>query len=226
MGNSSTTLLAAAVSLAVLVPSASFASSSAEQARRLCENKIRDVYGVSNFRHVSEEHLGHHKYRVYGKVRAHGHGYPFSCKWKQGRIKSYSYDGPRGRSGDSSRDRRDSDDDGSDLGKALAVGVGLAIVAALASQSGDDDGDHKTSSLHVDKSILEDDCHDQLQYRIRDEHRYGNGARVHIKNSRIDGYDLKGDAKVRYPSDHPHHATFTCHFDRNGRIRDSSYHLY
>ncbi len=219
-----TCLLAAAVSLAVLIPSTASASS-ADQARSLCENKIRDVYGVSDFRHVTEEHLGHHKYMVYGKVKTRGHKYPFSCKWKRGYIKSYSYHGTHGNSYsyDRSDDRRHDDDDDSDLGKILAVGAGLAIVAALASHSGDDD-DHRKSSLQMDKSFLEDDCQDELQSRIRDEHQ--SGARVHIKNSRVDGHDLKGDANVRYPHGYPHHATFTCHFDHNGRVKDSSYHLY
>jgi hypothetical protein len=31
---------------------------------------------------------------------------------------------------------------------------------------------------------------------------------------------------VKYDRDHPHRATYTCHFDSHGRIMDSRYHLY
>lgn len=214
MRHTHSNLLAAAISLAVLASSATFASEENE-ARRLCENKIRHAYGVGDFLHVSEQRLGNHKFLVHGKVRSDGHRYPFSCKVKRGQIKSYSYDGPH--------QKRD-EDEGSGLGTALAVGAGLAIVAALAaSQSGDDDED-RTSGLREDKSVLEDECHDELQYRIRDEH--DRTARVHLRNSRLEGRDLSGEANVRYHGDHPHLATFTCHFDRHGRVTDSSYYLY
>ena len=38
--------------------------------------------------------------------------------------------------------------------------------------------------------------------------------------------DLKGEAKVKYDHGRPHHASYTRHFDRHGRIVDSSYYLY
>lgn len=46
--------LAAAVSLGLLAPGVSMASERGH-AKQLCENKIRDVYRVSNFRHVEAE---------------------------------------------------------------------------------------------------------------------------------------------------------------------------
>jgi hypothetical protein len=67
-------------------------------------------------------------------------------------------------------------------------------------------------------------CHDMLQYRIRDEHGYT--ARVTLKEASLSGHDLTGDAKVKYDRGSPHHATYTCHFDGSGRLKDSSYDLY
>lgn len=206
---------ALAVSLCLLLPGAAIASEE-DRAKQLCRDKIRDVYGESNFHQVWGEQVGNHKFKIHGKVKVDDHKYPFECKVKHGHIKSYAYHGPH------SRHRDHEGDDDSNLGTALAVGAGLAIVAALAASQGD--GGSKSSQLQVSKSVLEDDCHDALQYRIRDEHDYT--ARVHLSNSRIEGHDLVGDARVKYDREHPHHATFRCHFDSRGRVMDSQYHLY
>lgn len=186
-------------------------ASEATQAQRLCTDKITAISGYSNFSHVWTEQIGNHKFQVHGKaLPGDGHKWIFDCKVKRGQIKSYNYPGPV---------KRDNDDD--NIGTVLAIGAGLAIVAALAA-SADDDNDKGTQST-AQKSVLEDDCMEQLQYRIRDDHH--SSARVHLKESRLDGHDLVGEAKVRY--DHSgHKAIFTCHFDRHWRLRDSSYHLY
>ena len=209
--------MAAAVSLCLLAPGVSMASERGH-AIQLCENKIRNVYDVSNFRHVETEQLGNHKYKVYGKVKVDHRKYPFQCKVKNGHIKSYAYNGP------SQHHRDDDDDDDNGLGTALAVGAGLAIIAAVAASQADDSQSDKSSQLPVKESVLEDDCHDMLQYRVRDEHDYT--ARVNLTSSRIKGHALVGEAKVKYDRDHPHRATYTCHFDSHGRVMDSSYHLY
>jgi hypothetical protein len=211
--------LAAAVSLSLALPGVTLASQE-EKAEALCKAKIQSVYGVSDMRQVWGEKVGHHKFKIHGRVKVDHQKYPFDCKIKNGQVKSYSYDGPHPHHGQ--RHHKDHDDD-SNLGTVLAVGAGLAIVAALASQSSDDDSS-KSSSLPVQKSVLEDDCHDMLQYRIRDEHDYT--ARVHINSSNIKGHDLVGQAKVKYERKHAQRASFTCHFDHKGRLKDSSYHLY
>ena len=206
---------AIAVSLCLL-PAVAIASEE-DRAKALCKDKIRDIYGLTNLRQVWGEKVGNHKYKIHGQARVDDHKYPFHCKIKNGHVKSYAYSGPNPRYSD----HEDADD--SDLGTALAVGAGLAIVAAIAASQGD--GDNSSSSKpRVNRTVLEDDCHDTLQYRIRDEHDYT--ARVRIQSARIDGHDLVGDAKVKYDGQHPHHATFKCHFDRHGRVMDSRYHLY
>jgi len=206
----------AAVTFFLSVPGAAMASEE-DRAKQLCKDKIRDIYGLTNLRQVWGEKIGNHKYKVHGQAKVDNHKYPFNCKIKNGHVKSFAYKGPNPRYGNHD------DGDDSDLGTVLAVGAGLAIVAALAaSQDAGDSGG--ASKPQVNNSVLEDDCHDTLQYRIRDEHDYT--ARVKIESSRIEGHDLVGDAKVKYDGEHPHHATFKCHFDRHGRVMDSRYHLY
>lgn len=211
-------ILSIAVSVSLALPGAALASEE-HKAKNLCKAKIHSVYGVSDMRQVWGEQVGNHKFKVHGQVKMDHQTYPFNCKIKNGHVKSYSYDGPHPHHAE--RHDKDDDDDSS-LGTVLAVGAGLAIVAALASQS--NDGDDNKSSLPVQKSMLEDDCHDMLQYRIRDEHDYT--ARVHLNSSNIEGHDLVGKANVKYERKHAQRASFTCHFDHNGRLKDSSYHLY
>jgi hypothetical protein len=209
--------LAAAIILGFLLPLNAMASEE-DRAMQLCESKIRDVYGVSNFRHVSSEREGNHKFLVNGKVKYDDHKYNFNCKVKHGEVRSYAYNGPHKR-------HQDDNDDASNVGAVIAVGAGLAILAAIAaSQSDDNDDSGKGSPLTVSKTVLEDDCHDTLQYRIRDEHDYS--ARVNLKDSRVDGHDLVGNARVKYDREDPQHATYTCHFDSRGRVLDSSYYLF
>lgn len=208
--------LIASTIIAMLLPAFTMASEEGK-AEQLCKAKIQDTYGVSNFRHVYSEREGNHKFMVHGKVKVVDNKYDFNCKVKHGNVKSYAYKGPHNRHKD--------DDDDNNVGAALAVGAGLAILAAIAMSQADDADNHdKGSTLSVNKSVLEDECHETLQYRIRDEHDYT--ARVNLKEARIEGHDLVGDAKVKYEREHPQHATYTCHFDSQGRVKDSSYHLY
>ncbi len=209
-------MLAVGIMLTLTLPLPAIASEE-NRAKKLCKSKIEDVYGVNNFRNVWSEREGNHKFRIHGQVKTHNHKYDFNCKIKHGNVKSYAYDGPHNR-------HRDNDDD-SNIGTVVAVGAGLAIIAALAASQGGADDSHDTNpSLRVSKSVLEDECHDMLQYRIRDEHDYT--ARVSLKDARIEGHDLVGDAKVKYDREHPQYATYTCHFDSRGRMMDSRYNLH
>lgn len=197
------------VALAGLLPLEAIADQE-EDARRACKARIAEVYDLDKFRNTWTDKLGNHKFQVHGEVRFDHNYYDFQCKVKQGEVRSYAYEGPHRKHGDHS----------DDMGKAVAVGAGLAIAAALVAAS--NDGDDR--NLSASKSVLEDDCHDILQYRIRDEH--DRSADVQMEESTLKGRDLSGEAKVKYQNRSPHHATFTCHFDRNGRIDDSSYRLH
>jgi hypothetical protein len=214
MPRRSATPLATAVALSLALPATAFGSE-LDDAQQLCQDKIREVYGVSHLRDVWSEQLGNHKFKVHGKVKADNHLYPFDCKVKHGQVQSYAYSGPH--------DRHEKDDN-SNLGAAIAIGAGLAIVAAIAaSQSGDGDK-QGSSSLTVRKSVLEDDCHDGLESRLRYD-RNGS-AQIALRNTHVKGNDLVGEATVTYYDENPNRATFTCHFDKHGRLLDSSYHLY
>lgn len=206
--------IAIVLSIALLFGSTASASEERD-ARKLCKNKITEVYGVNHFSGLLTDQIGNHKFKINGKVKFSNHLYPFNCKVKNGHIKSYAYNGPHDRHPQSHKD----DDD--NLGAAIAVGAGLAIIAAIAASS---DNDHGGSNISTSKTVLEDDCHDMLQYRIKDEH--DGTARVHMKSSQLSGHNLKGEIKVKYLRRNDQRGSYTCHFNRNGTLEDSSYHLY
>jgi hypothetical protein len=206
---------AAILALALALPSSAFGLE-AYGAQRLCEDKIRDVYGVSKLRDVWAEQTGNDKFKIYGKVKADNHLYPFDCKVKHGQVQSYAYEGPHGRHRD--------DDDGK-LGTAVAVGAGLAVIAALvASQSGEGDKPQSTSFQGRTQAAREDDCHDAIEARVR--HEQERWARVALRNTHTSNDQLFGQATVTYGDRQPHQATFTCYFDNYGRVVDNSYQLY
>ena len=211
-------MLALVVS-ATLALSSTVVASEEHQARKMSKSKITEVYGVDRFSDLLTDKLGNHKFKVQGKVRVHNHMYPFKCKIKNGHVKSYAYNGPHDRHPEHNYD---DDDDDINVGAAIAVGAGLAIIAAIASQSGDDHQDK--SDISTSQSVLEDDCHDMLQYRIRDEH--DATATVRMKSSHMSGRDLKGEMKVKYLRRNDQRGSYTCHFNSSGRLLDSSYHLY
>lgn len=209
-------VLSATLVLPLVLPALAFASD-ASYAQQLCEDKIRDVYGVSKLRDVWTDQIGNSKFKVYGKVKANSQLYPFDCKVKHGQVQSYAYEGPHD---------RHKDDDDRKVGTAVAVGAGLAIIAAIAaSQSGDNEKSKSSGASHGrSQAALEDDCHDAVESRVR--HDQERAARVTLRNSRVSDDQLFGEATVTYGDRQPHLATFTCYLDSYGRVVDSSYQLY
>lgn len=204
-------LLAGLWTLAVGAPPSAHAGWSKDEAVELCEDRITDVYGLSRFRDVWAEKLGHRKYRVNGQVKYEGHKYPFNCKVKNGYVKSYYYSGPHSR-----------DDDDKDLGAALAIGAGLAIVAAIAASA--DKGDKDVSKLKADREVLEDNCHDELVYRMRDEHR--DLEYVRLESSSVKGTKMTGKGRVRWDHHSPGSFNYSCYFNSHGEVTDSNYLYY
>lgn len=110
--------LAAALTLALALPSGAFAYDK-KDAERDCENRLRDEYGLSDFRHESAEKIEgeSHSFRVTGKVKVDGEKYPFSCEVKDRHVTSVSYDGP--------------EPEGLGTSEKLAIGAAAAIAAGL-----------------------------------------------------------------------------------------------
>jgi hypothetical protein len=122
-----TTLTAAAVTLSLAVPSAAIAYGNRD-AIKDCQERLRDEYKLTDFRHQSAERLRGegHKYKVTGETKVDGDKYSFSCDIKERHVTSVTYDGPEHKG----------------LSTAQKVAVGAAAVAlagAIASNLKKDD---------------------------------------------------------------------------------------
>ena len=193
-------------------------ASDQDRVANLCKQKIGDLYGVDRFERVRAEKAGHHRWLVQGRVKYRHNKYPFECQIKEGRVRSWTYDGA------SPRHAADRDDNKEALGVALAVGAGIALAAALNDDHSHSDDDSDAGRMEVGKTIMEDNCLERLRYRIRDEQN--RTARVSLESARVRGHDLVGDARVVYQGHHPHDASYTCHFDRRGHVLDTDYQLF
>ena len=205
-------ILALAGTAAVGLCAHSAALASEDEAVRLCEQQITNAYKVDKFHNVWAEQTGHHKYKVHGNVKYNHDKHPFDCVVKRGQIRSYYYDGPHPGLADNNEDV--------DVGTALAVGAGLAIVAAIAGSLADDGG----SAPATEKTYLEDECHEALERRMRDDHH--ESAEAKLKTSELGHGSLSGEGKVKWSHSRPNHFTYTCEFDNRNLVSDSSYVLY
>ena len=210
---------------------------SAEHAINACENKIKNVYSVDQFKHVEAEKTGHREFRVHGKVKYHNAKHPFTCRYRKGTILSYHYEGPTKATVNADHDNHHHK---SHNGRNVAIGVGIAavIAMAIANSNKDDNGDSsntnrnnkskskKSYSRHIDKEDLEDSCHASVEGRIK--RNYHTISRVKFKHDTIkhDGTSAYGDGRIVYYNGDHTDFTFGCDFDHNGRVDDTTYSIY
>lgn len=218
---------------AMLIGSAAQADKQ-DRAIRECKRSISDAYGVSKFRNVFAEPVGHDRFRVYGKIKARGNRYPFSCRVKRGWVQSYSYAGPHNR-----YDHDYYEDEHKTRNIAIGVGLAALAAAAIAASSGSQANDTETESPesgsghdktkpghNLDKNHLEDECGEELGGRIRREH---DGVhRIAFNQSQIEGNGsrLSGSGYIQWQQHQPSALEFSCSFDSSGRVTDSSYSFY
>jgi hypothetical protein len=216
-----------------------FSNSGASQSDAItaCENKIKSIYDVDQFKHVEAEKTGHREFRVHGKVKFQHAKHPFTCRFRKGAILSYHYDGP-------TKVTHNSDDHHkSHTGRNVAIGIGIAAAIAIAIASSshkDDDHDNtknpkykksnvskkKSYTRHIDKEDLEDTCHASVEGRIK--RNYHTIRRVKFKHDTIkhDGTSAFGDGRVIYYNGNRTDFSFNCDFNRNGHVEDTTYSIY
>jgi hypothetical protein len=86
---------AATLALALAIPAGAFAYD-ADSAIKDCEKRLKDEYGLKDFRHQEAETLpgGGHKYNVKGMTKIDDKKYPFSCEVRDRHVTSIKYSGP------------------------------------------------------------------------------------------------------------------------------------
>lgn len=171
----------------------------------------------------------------------YGRRYPFNCRVKRDRVQSYFYDGPRngsrgydndwryGRDGYYGYDRDYRKHHDNDDGEKIAIGVGLAALAAVAiaaAANQSESGNQGAYAEGVEKTDLEDACGEALGRRIRHEHDGVDKVAMDYSNLTHKGNTLSGNGRIVWYRRHASDMDFTCHFDNQGRVIDSSYKFY
>jgi hypothetical protein len=113
------TFVAVGTALVLGVPAAAFAYDE-DDAIRDCNNRLRDEYKLSDFRHESAEQLqdSDKHFIVTGKSKVDGEQYGYKCEIKDRHVTSVNYDGP--------------EPEGMSTSEKLAVGAAAAIAAGAA----------------------------------------------------------------------------------------------
>lgn len=91
-----------------------------KDAIRDCNKRMRDEYGLKDFRHESAQQLmdSEHHYKVTGKSKVDGEQYPYDCEIKNRHVTAINYSGPK--------------PEGLETAEKLAIGAAAAIGTAIA----------------------------------------------------------------------------------------------
>ena len=195
-----------------------FANYDEHDAERDCERKISSDRRYKGLNNVKISSQGNHSYNVTGKVAMDGKDQEFNCRIRHKEVVSWHID---------------SDHNGS---SAVAIGAGVlavAAIAALASSSDDGDRHHQQSrdryrdsddDAFEDMSFLKKECKHEIRRHLQRDH--GKVERLRFNGVHLNGRTLRGDGEVQFDRGRDRDLSFTCEFDRRGRIHDGYYHYH
>lgn len=203
------------------VPLPTFAGFSERDATYLCEKELQDSYGYSRYEDVTVKAADNGGFKVKGKT---GTGNvmtnEFVCKAIHGEVTSVKLPkiDPATKSSTSG---------GSSLstGQAAAIGagvLGLAVLAAVAAKGSKDSSSSATGNPFDDKENLKRVCAREIKSHLEHE-EHGIVSSLDIKYAHLDGRDLRGDAHIKWDDGVQSDISFTCQFDRSGKIHDGEY---
>lgn len=198
-------------------------------ARRDCSRKVAgwsSDYRDARFENV--EDTGWDSYNLDGKVRGRDDGkdHKFTCRVKRQELVSWNVNA---KSVDDEHDHKSRN-------RALAIGagvVGLAALAAIMSSNSNKSGEDQAhddkrsdyasgrSNPFSDMAFLKQECATVLQRHLDDDH--GAVRSVMLNTARLTGRTLKGEGSVTFEGGSTPRLSYTCDFDRTGRIYDGRY---
>ncbi|WP_047396877.1 hypothetical protein [Chitinibacter sp. ZOR0017] len=207
-------------------------------ARRDCDDKIVHWGNeYSDARYDDVQDTGWDSYDLNGRVRANrdGKDHAFTCKVRYREVVSWNVNQDALGGKDDSHKKRD---------RALAIGAGVVgLVALAAMMSGNKNGDkanEKPSDSELaqnqkresyaagtggnplsDTQYLRQECSQVLQRHLDDDH--GAVKSLSLFSTNLNGRNLTGDGQVIFVQGGSRNLTYSCNFDRTGRIYDGFY---
>jgi uncharacterized protein YgiM (DUF1202 family) len=209
------TLLLMALSLGI---SGVASASNADTAKHLCKQKLRGMSHYSHFHGVQANRVSRGNFKVSGKVKddrdAKDHN--FNCNVRHGELTSWYVTPPAS---------------GDHHANAKEIGAGLlavALIAAVAHEADkhqtdkQQDYDKGKSNPFRDMDHLKKSCRHEIRKHLRHDH--GPVESIRLRTADLDGRNLSGKGRVKFKDATHHQMTYTCMFDRRGRIHDGHYH--
>jgi len=218
--SSLTTRILLALTMTIPVPATSFAGYDRGDAEDDCKYKIRSTHQYDSFSGVNVEDKGHHSFKVTGQVRSDNNNkkHNFNCQIRHREITSWNVSS------------HSVDKDNKNAAIVGAGIIGLAAIAAIASNHNKDD-DHDEQRDHYysgsdenpfdDMSYLKKQCRHEIRSHLNQDH--GRVDKLKFEHVQLNHRNLKGDGWVTFKGSQGRDLTFTCEFDRNGRIHDGYY---
>ncbi len=211
-----TNLKKASMVLAVILATTSAHAYNKQDAKRACLNKITQ-HGHSQYHNAKDIHIedkGHRSYKVKGKVnsRRDKHAHRFTCNIRHREVVNWNV-GPAERSHKNS---------------AAAVGAGilaLAVVAAAANYDKHHNNRHENhatgGSAFDDMKYLKRQCRQNIRHHLKRDH--GRVSKVRFDSAHLNHRKLRGTGYVVFERGGERDLSYTCEFDRRGKIYDGRY---
>lgn len=209
--------LSVAIAAALASPSA-FAYNQSD-AIEDCQSKIFDDSQYSRFsspHDTTAQETGRNSYKVTGLVKDRDKkDHRFNCRIDHREVASWNV------SPEAISD--------SDKKTAAAIGAGVLGLAILAAAvSGDKDHDNKQNSYAKgenspfdDMGYLKQECANEVRRHLDRDH--GSVRDLELTYPHLNGRTLTGNGRVSFERGGRRELSFTCDFDRRGRVQDGHY---
>jgi len=221
------TAIACAVALSMAFGSTPAFAYDASSAEGDCLRKVMN--GDEGYRRAHEtktETTGRNAYKVEGLVQdQQDRNHRFMCRIESREVVSWKVDGDVADGGKSS-----------DTGKALAIGAGVLAIAAVAGIMAANhkkdkerdreyeqrrDYDEGRGQALDDMDYLKRECAREVRFHLERDH--GDVRNLDLRYPNLNGRTLTGQGRVAFDQGGHRDLTYTCDFDRRGRIHDGHY---
>jgi len=200
-----TKLTKVALVLTAMITSTAYAS--LEQAEEACISEVIHG-GYEKPGSIRTENLGHDTYRIKGTVYSKDDRkrHNFKCKYRHGELVDWNVAWP-------SNDKK--------VNNKVAIGAGILAIAAIAAAANNDKSkDHAAGgSPFNDRRYLKRECRHNLKHHIE------MAKKVRLTSAHLQSRRLSGEGFVTFDDGYERSLTYSCDFDRRGRIHDGNYHF-
>ena len=219
------TAIACALALSMIFGSAPAFAYDASSAEGDCLRKVMNGDGGYRRAHETKtETTGRNTYKVEGLVQdQQDRNHRFMCRIESREVVSWKVDSDVA---DGSKS--------SDNSKALAIGAGVLAVAAVAGiiaanhkkeKDREDeqrrDYDEGRGQALDDMDYLKRECAREVRFHLERDH--GDVRNLDLRYPNLNGRTLTGQGRVSFDRGGHRDLTYTCDFDRRGRIHDGHY---